>query len=236
MTDLPTATDPAVETPAADALSTDATEPAPRPPPWKNPWIVSFVVGAVILTGLRPCMRHVPDPPAVRADLPALTLTLANGEQADARELWSGDVHILHTVPTNAHALDTTLAHMTYMAEMFERAEVSVQLWTLLPPEMSPATQAHWAQLHGAAESAQWHTASVDDAGWRRLREEILPSIRLAVAADEVWSPSPEDALEGWVILDPEGGMRGYYPTTRDSVQEEMLHRARRTQLAYDIR
>lgn len=210
--------------------------PAEQPPPWKNPWVVGFILGLIIITGIRPCTRFVPEPPEVRAQLPAFELQLSDSTAHSTATLWSDDVQIVHTVPEEPASLDTAIEHIKYMSEQFERANVTVEIWSLLPPQTSAEDLAAFHAEHGVDDIGRWQVVVPDADGWTALRGDVLPSVRAAVAADEGWEPDERDDFEGWVIIDPDGGVRGYYPTTRESVQEELLHRSRRTQLAYEIR
>ena len=53
----------------------------------RYPWRISGLVGILIITGLRPCTRHIPEAPAVIAAMPAFSLTRHDGASVGPEQL-----------------------------------------------------------------------------------------------------------------------------------------------------
>jgi hypothetical protein len=47
----------------------------PKSPPWRNPYVIAFVVGALLVTLATPLFRKVAPPPEVTGQLPPFSLT-----------------------------------------------------------------------------------------------------------------------------------------------------------------
>ena len=205
-------------------------------PPWRNPWIVSFVLGAITLTLLRPCMRYVPEPPEVMTVLPALVGTLtAEGRAGRAWESASlgGAVHVLHGFCAGCEGeREAHLAALGRMRDRYREAGIAIMLWSVgldgPTAEEAEALCAAWG-----CDPDGWQIVALDEASRARFLATWTEQ-RARVAVLEGWISDGDSS--GWVILDPEGGLRGFYPWGRPEVEDEVLHRSRRVQLAYGQR
>lgn len=75
--------------------------PRPKPPFWKNPWLLGLLFGLVTVTSLRPCMRRVPQAPPVGANIGTFSLIDQEGRPFTQARL-QGQVWIAGVFDTSA--------------------------------------------------------------------------------------------------------------------------------------
>ncbi len=182
-----------------------ADAPVPRPtvstvPKWVNPWVISFVLGALAITLTRSKTRHVPDAPPVLAAAPAV-LTSPSGLPDAGRGVR------LYGFIGPGDAGTATLAALESLSAKFVAAEAPVTVIALpangIPVPKTPGVLA------------------------LPLAPESLDAVThfLGVTAKHLTVPSAEPWGYGLLLVDSTGGFRGFFSIAEWGV-DEVLHRA----------
>jgi hypothetical protein len=164
----------------------------------RNPWLWAFVAGALLLTAIRPLLRHLPEPPPVLGPFPDLALVDASGRPFGAERLRGhatvvsvfsgGDASALRPVQRLAAANDRP-RDLRFLSVATELGADAPQRLRALAADV-------------AAEPGRWDLVA-GEAG------------SLAGSAGKL------------VLVDPAGRIRGTYGTD-DAGLEEVYARARR--------
>ena len=191
---------------------------------WRSPWMWSFLIGAFTLTMLRPCMRYIPEPPPVVAELPAFTLTAADG-QAFTRADLEGGTTVVALVCASCGASDARrLEQLRELTESFEGADWPVRIWAMgVDPERdTPATMTQ-LQERLLPESSSWWLTSGEPAEVERLLEVFAQAEHGPAWEGETWRAAGHDAFG---LIDRRGALRGFFVVTASHGVDEVRHRA----------
>lgn len=194
-----------------DATTLDEAEQGPF---WKNPWVLAFALGALMVTCIAPRTRYVPRAPEVTGGLTQVSFVDATGDVAVP---WSDGAAVVAFVPSGdpaTAAAVTAVQHKLWSAYAAEG--VSMQLVTVsVGGEVSPA-KAIAAALHGAG-------------GARPTWRGLWTADSAAVSAGLAIEATPWEWL---TIVDGEGQTRGNYPLRERETVSEVYHRSRHVQQA----
>jgi len=197
-----------------------------RAPLYRNVWLWAFFLGILTLTAIRPLLRHVPEPPPVLGQVPDFSLVDQDGRPFGSAEL-RGRVYIASFFFTRCPSICPMLMQSVKRLQDGYR-EKGIDGIRLVSVSVDPE--------HDTPErlGAYGEDLGADPARWALLTGE-LEAIR-ALASDGFKVPvgSPEAGPGGLVdiahtgklvLVDPEGGIRGYYDTDRMGL-DEVFHRA----------
>lgn len=196
--------------------------PGPRPA-WRNPWVIAFVMGAVTLTLLRPCMRYIPEPPPVVASLPSFALVDGAGE-AFTLERLRGETAVVALVCASCGASDARrLQQLLELEASFAGAGLPVRIWALGvdPARDTPELLSQLGERLGAGAGWWWTTGP---------EEEIAQLVR--VFAEAELGPSPEAPMwrqaghAAFGVVDRAGRLRGFFAVDGPHGVDEVRHRA----------
>ena len=183
-----------------------------RSPPVKNPWVMAFVLGALMVTCVAPRTRYVPRPPDVSGTLSGVTFLDAAGEAVTP---WEDGAAVLAFVPAD---------------DPVRAAEVSAVQHKL------------WAAYQGEGVELPMFTVTVGgDAGEAAIEKAIAAGLHASGGARPgwggLWTPDPSAVLSGlsaegtpdawFTILDGEGQARGHYAVDDLEAMSEVFHRSR---------
>jgi protein SCO1/2 len=193
----------------------------------RNPYVWAFVIGIVVLTAIRPLLRHEPDPPGVLWRLPTFRLTAEDDTPFGSDDL-KGRVWVANLFFTRCSSICPHLTRaMSALQRRYDEAGVdSVRLLSITvdPEHDSPEVLRAYAREHG-----------IDTKRWRLLtgapgpiRTLVEGGLRAAMGQ----APPPggdlfDIAHAGHLFLvDGDGGVRGFYATDAAGL-DEVFHRSR---------
>jgi len=192
----------------------------------RNPFVWAFFAGIIMLTAIRPLMRNVPEPPQLLSRLPAYTLTAQDGRPFGSAEL-AGRVYVANFIftrcPSVCPALTARMADLQGLLEAEGVDEVRLVSISVDPDYDTPERLAEYGRAHGA-DPARWTMLTGELAAIRSL---VMEGFRTPLG-----EPDPDGNLidiahsTRFVLVDGEGGIRGYYDGDAEGV-DEVFHRAR---------
>lgn len=192
----------------------------------KNPYFVVALVGMIAIPILRPCLRHVPDPPPVTREIPKFSLIDQNGEPFGTDEL-AGKVYIAHFFTDGCAVCAPRLEAMAALQDMFEASGRDVHLVSIAFDADAAALDELTAEL------------GVDIDRWEILtgpREQIAALLLDGFGAGELGGA--EASTEGTidlhtpahglklVIVDQQSRQRGGSYELDEEGVDELFHRA----------
>jgi hypothetical protein len=183
------------------SVEAPSSPPAPRPK-WKDPFVIGFVLGAVILTALPFLQRRfLKAPPPIRT-LPEWTLTsLGDGGSVTSAEL-TGKVLLIELVsaPCDEHCVERQQYFSTGTTHTDDLGG-RVQLVTVVQPGAETA-------LSSLRPSARWHVVSGDASG-------LLGALRdgwVQWANTDAGQTDDEFfRLPAVILVDQAGALRGFW-------------------------
>jgi len=187
-----------------------------RPLLLRYPFLWAFLLGVIVLTLIRPCLRRIPEPPPVTGRFPAVTLTDAQGEAIDPANTGGSIVIVLYLRGGCGEPCSTALERQREVQETYAVERVAgIRLLTIVAEEgPAPAgrerLQGMAAKLGAVAPG--WSFASGDAA--------TLATVEAAMGGGE--APSPARLA----IVDSGGNLRGTYAADADGFNE-VYNRAR---------
>jgi protein SCO1 len=166
----------------------------------RYPFLWAFVLGALMLTLLRPCLRRVPPPPAVEGALPAIVLVDAEGKRLDPAVL-AGSVWVIAFEPRPCDGACTERrAHMKELQDALRDFHIGgIRLLTAVAGDDA-----------GEDLRATGRGAGADPSLWRFAR--------IAPADLEALGGTPR--LGRLLLVDAGGGLRGWYDGGMDGFNE----------------
>lgn len=214
-----------------DPHSPDFTPPGLREGGWlrrtfmRYPWHIATVVGLVTITVMRPCTRHVPDPPPVLAPLPAFALVDQDGQPFTA-ETMRGKVWVAGLIFTTCPSTCPKISRaMLDLQQRYARADVDVHLvsFSVDPEHDTPEILKKYAG-HLEADESRWRFVT----GSRAAMEALVVG-GFASAMDR--SSGPGGMIDiahstRLVLIDGEGNIRGHYSSDDELGIDEVFHRA----------
>lgn len=200
----------------------------------RNPFVWAFLVGAVLVTAIRPFLRFEPDPPPVLGRLPSFELVDRTGEAFGSEEL-AGGVYVANFFFSRCQSICPVL--MKSVARLQKRYDeagvpnVHIVSITVDPGHDTPQRLREVAERYGA-EPDRWTLLT----GPReRIRELATEGFQVAVGEPTEKKGLLDIAHTGKLILvDPEGGIRGYYDSDERGI-DEVFHRSQHVAHAYGM-
>lgn len=190
----------------------------------EHPWAVAVVLGVLTIPAIRPCTRHVPDPPPVFGSLPAFELLDATGSRFGSDEL-ADQVWVAGFFYADDPSPRQVTAALLDLHILSERADVPITLVgvTVDPGHDPPERLARYGQTYGL-DALQWHLLTGEPGEVRAL---IVDGFR-STMGDRTTDALGRVAVarsERLVLVDGERRIRGWYPSTAAGV-DEVFHRA----------
>lgn len=191
----------------------------------RYPWHFATVVGLLTVTLMRPCTRHVPDPPPVITALPAFELVDQDG-QPFSRESLRGKVWVAGLIFTSCPSTCPKISRaMLELQQRFIRERVDVELvsFSVDPENDTPAVLKTYAGHLGADES-RWRFVTGPLAAM-----EALVVGGFASAMDKQSGPGGMIDIAHTtklVLIDGDGNVRGYYGSDDEMGLDEVFHRS----------
>lgn len=193
----------------------------------RNPFVWAFVVGAVVLTLIRPLLRHVPAPPPVLGQLPSWSLVDDDGRPFGSDDL-KGQVYIVSFFFTRCTSICPVIMRgMARLQQGYEaRGDEGIRLVsvTVDPEHDTPEVlRAYGKEL--SVHPARWTLVTGDS---EKVRALVVDAFKTPLEPAPPDAPGPmEIAHSGKVVLvDGSGGIRGYYDTDEMGL-DEVYNRAR---------
>ena len=209
------------------SLSDAETEASVSETPfWRNPYVVAAIVGMITVTLIRPCTRHIPDPPPVLGQLPAYSLTDQNGAAFGSEEL-DGHVYVVTFFFTSCVTIcPKVLNAAKALQDRYKRSELDIRLVSITvdPENDTPERLKKFAEGVGA-----------DFATWTFLTGARAELEALIVGGFKTYMGEREEDADGmmdighgsrFVLVDQSGGVRGHYEITPLGA-DEVFHRSK---------
>ncbi|MCZ7587017.1 MAG: SCO family protein [Deltaproteobacteria bacterium] len=133
------------------------SEPDQRTPIYRNPFVWAAFIGMVLVTLMRPLLRHVPEPPPVIAQLPAFTLTDQNGRDFGSADL-AGHVYVANFIFTSCPSYCPKLTKaMKFLQDRYADAGHDVRLvsFSVDPKRDTPEVLKRYGEKYGA-DFSRW--------------------------------------------------------------------------------
>lgn len=191
----------------------------------KNPYVIAAIAGMITLPLLRPCLRHIPEPPPVISEVPEFELINQDGEPFGSTEL-SGHVYITSffftTCPSICPQITTAMASV--QEELGADTDIKLVSISVDPATDTPERIREYGVEYGA-----------DFDRWTFLTgpRETIVSIALdgflsAVGTPTETEPGVMDITHAGrlFIVDGKGRVRGTGYSADESGVDEVLHRA----------
>ncbi len=196
--------------------------------PWyKNLFLWYFVIGVITLTLLRPVLRREPPPPPVLRTLAPFELVDQNSEPFSLGTLGS-NVWVANFIFTRCGSICPILtAQMKSLQERYETYGVDeIKLLSIsVDPEFdTPEVLREYAELHGA-DPERWTFLTGDTEAVRAL---VVGGFATGMGEQTVNDAGMMDISHTgkFVIVDSRGGIRGYYDSDPEGL-DEIYHRSR---------
>lgn len=203
-------------------------DPSEEKKPWyKNLFLWYFVIGCITLIALRPFLKREPPPPPQLRQLPPFELVDQNNKPFSLNDL-EGHVWVANFIFTRCGSICPLLTRQ--MAGLQERYETygvdEIKLLSIsVDPEYdTPDVLTDYAELHGA-DPERWTFLTGDLESVRALVLQGFATGMGERAENEVGMMDISHS-GFFVIVDPQGWIRGYYPSDADGL-DEVYHRSR---------
>lgn len=210
------------------------SESAPSPAPQggslarrllRNPFLWAALCAVIALPILRIRMSRVPAPPELLGKLPRFSLTDQEGKRVGSAEL-AGKVWVANFIFTTCKSICPKLtATMRALRERFAREQIEVLSISLSvdPENDTPPVLKAYAEKHGA-DLARWRFLTGPE---QEVRALIVGGFKAHMGKKAVTSDNLIDIAHApyFVLVDGEGGIRGYYQPTETGI-DEVFHRA----------
>ena len=96
----------------------------------RHPWATAAVVGVVTITAMRPFTRHIPDPPPVYGELPAVVIATAADEALDTGSLL-GRTWVFGPLCDACGVRSTMTSALDALRQRYARSELPVSVYGL---------------------------------------------------------------------------------------------------------
>lgn len=213
------------DSPSEPAAGTDT--PDRRVPWYQNPWVWGVIFGLIFIPLIRPLTRRVPPPPPVMGSLPAFTLVDQDGEPFGTEQM-KGDVYVVGFFFVDCRTLcPRILAAMNTLEDKYTEMGFDVKLLAVSvdPENDTPAKMKKKAEEFGA-DFSRWTFVTGDLATVRQVVEggfNTAMGDRITDGATGIVDIAHTEKL---VLVDWQGGLRGYYGIDELGL-DEVYHRSR---------
>lgn len=192
--------------------------------PWlRNPFVWAFVIGCLVVTAMRPLLRREPAPPPVIGRVPQFSLVGVDGKPFGSSDL-RGHVYVANFFFTRCRSIcPAVMKAMATLANEYgaDGLDVRVVSISVDPVNDTPARLREAAAGYGA-DGTRWVLLS----GAREAIADLLEK-GFRVPFDDANAASGDIAHTGKVVLvDAEGGIRGYYDSDPMGI-DEVFHRSK---------
>jgi protein SCO1/2 len=176
--------------------------------------------------GLRPSARYYE--PALRY-VPEFAFTAHTGDTVSALSL-KGSVYVVDFFFTSCPAACPMMSHhMTAVQEAFAGVPgFQIVSFSLEPQRDSVPVLRAYAERFGAEEGSWYFLTGEQRAIYALGREHFMLSVQYN-------GPSDIDHSEKFVLVDPEGGIRGFYQGTNEKEVAQLIKDARYLLNQYDL-
>lgn len=196
---------------------------ASPPRPWyKNPYVWGAVAGLIFVPAIRPCLRHVPDPPPRSHTLPSFSLRDARGRTVTSRDL-AGQVYVASFVAADCKRCGKLEAGLRGLRHSYEQMSVdNVKMVTFVyAPEGTERAALQRLERSYGARGKRWLLLG----GPREQLDRLREGFRFPAAAKA--ARARDGGFAGRLaIVDQHGGVRGFYAIDKKEGFEEVLHRS----------
>ena len=192
----------------------------------RNPYVWAFFIGVVVITGLRPLMRRVPDPPPVLAALPAWELVDQNGDPYGSDDL-AGSVYVANFFFTRCVAICPALMQSTKRLQTrYEQAGIdAIRLVSISvdPESDTPERMSEYGARLGI-DFGRWSLLTGEPEAIRVL---LTDGFKVGVGERQELEAGLYDIAHSGklVLVDGEGRIRGYYGIDEQGI-DETFHRS----------
>jgi protein SCO1/2 len=205
--------------------SSAAVEPARRSL-FENPFVWAALAGLVLIPLMRPLLRFEPPPPPVIATVPPFELVDQDGAPF-GDERFGDAVHVVGFVFTRCTTVcPFVTASLSRLAERYDQAKedgVGLLLVSVDPQHDTPPVLREFARQRGL-DPERWRLLTGEPEAVRRL---VVEGFLVAMGEPEGAGGPIEIAHTGRLVLvDRDGGIRGYYDTSEEGL-DEVFHRSR---------
>ena len=178
----------------------------------KHIWVISFVLGALAITAVRPLIRRVPDPPPVMFQLPDGYALVDHRGEPFTPETMQGKVWVASFVFTTCPSTCPAVTRaMKDLRDRFERNGIDVELvsFSVDPEHDTPEVLAEYARNVGA-DTENWRFVTGEPEAVAQL---IGQGFKLGVGDKEDQGGGLYDIAHSTklALVDERGGIRGYY-------------------------
>jgi protein SCO1/2 len=169
--------------------------------------------------------RHVPDPPKVKFEIPAYSLTDQDGQPFGSEQL-KGKVHVVSFFFTSCSTICPKVMNaMSKLQEKFATNNIPVELVTITvdPDNDTPEKLKQHGEKLGA-DFSRWHFLT---GTWEAVNDLIVKGYKTHMGKAEQDDAGMMDIGHGahLVLIDEAAGVRGIYDTS-DSGIDEIYHRS----------
>jgi protein SCO1/2 len=197
-------------------------------PLYKNPWLWTFLAGAVLLAVVRPLFRNEPPPPPVLWELPAFSLIDQQGK-AVSKETLRGQVYVAFFFFSHCQSICPRLLKSVVALqgryEQWKNKDIKLIGFSVDPENDRPAKLAAFLRKYGGKPSRISLLTSADGKD-APLRELIIKGFKSHVGKREKKATMVDIAHSGKVALvDGQGRVRGYFDTNARGL-DEAFHRS----------
>ena len=195
--------------------------------PWlRNPWFWGVVAALAIPPLVRPLTRREPPAPEVIGHLPDFRLVNQDGQPWGSEEL-RGQVWVAGFFFTSCQTVcPGLLAGMDRIADRYAELGVPIRVVAIsVDPETDTPARLRETALRLGDDPAHWAFLTGDTASVRALVEGGFMG---SMGQKEVTAGGMMDIAHSarLAIVDGQGGIRGFYSTDDDGL-DEVFHRAR---------
>lgn len=192
----------------------------------KNPFFYGAVIAFFVITFASRAFRKMPPPPEVISHIPAYTLTNQDGQSFGSENL-KGKTYIVNFFFTSCTTVCPLL--MQKMNEIHKRyvmskADISIVSITVDPEVDTPEVLKAYAQKNNF-DLQQWHLLTGKKEEVRSLIEsgfQLHLGVKEAIGESSFYEIAHSLKVG---IIDGEGGLRGFYSTDPEGL-EEIFHRS----------
>lgn len=190
-----------------------------------NPWFLAALAGVVLIPALRPLLRIEPDPPPVLRQAPEWRLVDQEGEAFGSADL-AGDVYVASFLFTRCATVCPRLTAAVSRLERRYREEgvdgVQLVSFSVDPVHDTPERLRAYADSRGL-DLERWSLVTGDE---QEMRAIVLDGFALPMGERLDLAGGLVDVAHATrlVLVDPAGGVRGYYGSDAVGL-DEVFHR-----------
>jgi protein SCO1/2 len=196
-----------------------------KTPFYKNIYFLCFLAGAVIITAIRPFLRHEPPPPPVQGLLPDYELVNQDGAAFGSKQL-EGQVYVASFLFTSCTTVCPLIAKgLLDLQKRYEDDGVPIKIvsFSVDPGTDVPSVLKDYGTRLGF-NPARWTFLTGDELKLRR----VLTAFSVPLEPKRALSGGLMDIAHSQklVIVDGRGRIRGHYGSDDEGI-DEVFHRSK---------